>query len=192
MVHKMAPTVVQNDVHLDPRNFDRKDGAEVRKERQRQPLQDNDIPRILHKHLQKRAQHSEQGNVGSPGTADQEFHRIAHRSKICADVHDVSNQQQSNDTLQGPLGIMVGNVARDAAAGSPSYSPADFLDRRHERIGKEKRPGNSEAKLRASLRVGRNATWIVVGSARDETWTQHAKETRLGRKHNQTFVSVCR
>src|SRR5207249_2668954 len=53
---------------------------------------------------------------------------------------------------------------------------ADLLHRRHERQREQRGPQQAVLEFRARLRVGRNAGWVVIGRARDQTGTNVAYE----------------
>ena len=63
-------------------------------------------------------------------------------------------------------------VGGDAVThGSPNPG-ADLLDSRHQRIGEQHGPADTETKLGTGLAVRSNTRGIVIGGAGDETWPQ--------------------
>ena len=64
------------------------------------------------------------------------------------------------------------HIGCKALAGDAPDPCTDGLYCRHQRIGQRNRPHQVEAKLSADLRMGGDATRIVIGRASDEPWTQ--------------------
>src|SRR6202043_827471 len=99
------------------------------------------------------------------------------------------DEQEQNDRLQQPVGIILSNVARYAAPGDPADPTADLLNHRHQRIAEKHRPTDGEAQLGSGLRIGRDAARIVVRCAGDKTGTQEAKQAWLARADGRALRS---
>jgi hypothetical protein len=156
--------------------LDEKNCAEIGEQRKRQPFEDDDIAGIGHEDLYHGAQATECEHIEGTGPPDKQLNRIAHRPEIGSDVHDVGEQQQPNDGLQYAVGVMPRDIRGDAAASRAPDARANFLNDRHERIGKKQCPADREAELRACLRIGGDAARIVVRGAGDEAWPKRTKE----------------
>ena len=72
---------------------------------------------------------------------------------------------------------MLPNVAGNSVPGDAANAGADFLDRRHQRPGKQHGPSHAVAELRAHLGIGRDPAWIVIGGASDQTRSEKGKES---------------
>ncbi len=76
---------------------------------------------------------------------------------------------------------MRADVAGNALAGDAAYARADFLDGRHQRKAEQHHPAHRVPELRAGLRVGGDATRIVVGGAGYQTGAEPAEQPRARR-----------
>ena len=71
---------------------------------------------------------------------------------------------------------MAAHVSGQAASGHPSDLSADHLNGAHQRVGEQECPPEAVTELCARLRVGGDSAGIVVGSARDQPWTQNVPQ----------------
>src|ERR1700736_4844128 len=71
---------------------------------------------------------------------------------------------------------------------TPTDPGADLLDRRHQRPGEQHDPSHAVTELRADLRIGRDAAWIVVGGAGDQTRAQKSQEPPASRLPGNPMV----
>jgi hypothetical protein len=113
-------------------------------------------------------------------TADQEFRRIRHRAEIGSDIDRIRDEQQGYDHSQQPSRIMTAQISCDAMARRASDARADLLDRCHQRVSQQHGPADVEAELRPGLAIGADSGGIVVGSARDQPWPEHAEKAPKG------------
>lgn len=81
---------------------------------------------------------------------------------------------------------MLSQDACDAASGRSANPSRDDLDRGHQWISEEKRPGKTETELRASLRVGGNAAWVVIGGTGNETRSEDLEQAWAAGPDNGT------
>jgi hypothetical protein len=134
----------------------------IAEQRQASPFQDGDIAGITGENLQPRREHREQHDIEQGGAADHQCQRRAHRPKIGAQVDKVGNKQQQHDAARQPCRIMPPQITSDAKAGHPADPRADLLDRCHQRVAEQQRPGEAISELRADLRIGGDAAGIVI------------------------------
>ncbi len=102
--------------------------------------------------------------------------RVTHRRNVGRDGDRVGHEQQRGDRQHDSFRRMQAQFGRDA---TPRLAPdprAHELDRDHERKREEHGPQHAGAELRARLRVGGNARWIVVGCARHHARADTAQE----------------
>ena len=77
---------------------------------------------------------------------------------------------------------------------SPRYPPdlgADHLNGAHQRVGQQQRPAEGVAELRARLRIGGDAAWIVVRSSGDKSWPHDIGQLRSFRLLILVFLPRC-
>ena len=118
---------------------------------------------VGNENLQPGTEHAEEHDSRSRcGPSNQEGERVAHGTEVGADVDGISSQQQGYDALQEPIRIMLADVAGNAVSRRATDAGADFLDRAHERVGKQQRPGYGVPKLTACLRVGAYTARIII------------------------------
>jgi len=101
-------------------------------------------------------------------------------AETSAEIENVGDAQQRNDSVKQRLGIVFADVFSDALAGDPAQARTDFLDRRHQRKRKQHGPQHARAELRADLGVRGDAARIVVRGAGDQAWAEAAEKTRAG------------
>jgi hypothetical protein len=90
---------------------------EVGEQRERQPLQQRNIPRVLQEHLPGRADDPETDHV-HPGARAGSNSRLASAiPQVRADVERVGNEQQRNDAVQQPSRVVPTKVSGDAVPG---------------------------------------------------------------------------
>ena len=85
------------------------------------------------------------------------------------------DEEKPDDPLQKPSRIVLSNIAGNSFAGGSSDARTDLLDRHHERVAEQHRPGNGKAELSARLAVGRYPTRIVVRRFCDEPWSEQMR-----------------
>jgi hypothetical protein len=93
----------------------------------------------------------------------------------------IGDNKQSDQQIKQRRRIVTTHVARKAAAGDPADVRADQLNRDHERVGKQLRPTQAEAELRAGLGIGGYAAGVVVRGAGDQAGAHYVAELRTFR-----------
>ena len=151
-----------------PRDLHREGGRDVGEQRQRQEFQDRRIAAIGDEDLQQGRAGGEDQRVLVIEPANDQRQRLRHRGDVGGDVEGVRDDQQSDQRQHQPARRHLHHVGSEALAGDPPDQRAHELDRDHERDGEEDRPQQPVAELRAGLRIGRDAGWIVVGRAGDQ------------------------
>ena len=73
--------------------------------------------------------------------------------------------------------VMAPQIPSDTPARDPTNLGTYLLNASHQWIGKRESPQCRVTKLRTHLRVGGNATGIIVCGASDQTWAQCAQKT---------------
>ena len=84
------------------------------------------------------------------------------------------------------LAQIAGKTPPRGAANPGTY----HLNRSHQRIGEQQRPGQGVAELRSGLRVGRDPAGIVIRGPGDQTGAQHAEQSRLCRRDHRARTGV--
>jgi hypothetical protein len=97
-----------------------------------------------------------------------EFGDLAHRGNVGGDVEGVGDQQQPDDAKQHRAGEAGADIPGEPLAGDAPDIAAHQLDRRHQRKAQRHGPQHPEAELRAGLRIGGDAAWVVVRDAGDK------------------------
>ena len=162
--------------HLAPGHLHHEGHAHIGEQRQRQPLQDRDVAGIAGEDLQEHGDQAEGGHVEQLVAADQQPQARAHGAQVRADVDDVGHHQQSDDRIDHRVGVVLLQVAGDAAAGHPADAGADLLDGAHQGPGDHHHPGEAKAELGAGLGIGGDAGGIVVRGAGDQARAQHLQQ----------------
>ena len=100
------------------------------------------------------------------------------RSEISPDIDDVSNEEERNKGVDDERRIMTAHIAGETFSGHATYLRADYLDRAHQRVGKQQRPSQGVAELCAGVRKGGHSARIVVRRARDKARPHDIGELR--------------
>ena len=164
--------------HRHPGHADGKDSADIGEERKSEPAQHRCVAGVAHEHFEQDGDGSEGRHIKQDRAGDQQPQRRSHGPQIGSDIDCVGNYEQTYQHIEQRRGIMAAHVSGQAAPGHPSDLSADHLHRAHQRVGQQQRPPEAVTELCARLRVGRDSARIVVGSARDQLWTQDVSQLR--------------
>ena len=83
-----------------------------------------------------------------------------------------------------PLSTALHDIGGEALAGNPADPRAHQLDRDHERCGEKYGPQQAVTKLRAGLRISRDARRVVVSG------TGHQSRTKQPKQHVAGFAGL--
>jgi hypothetical protein len=164
---------------LAKRDFHEHDRSEVGKEREGQPFQNGDIACILQEYLKTCADDRKKHNVNCGLAPDEETNGIAHRAKVGTDVDDIGYKQKHDDEWQQPCRVMLAQIGGYAVPSRATDPGANFLDRGHQRIAEEHRPGDGKSKLRSGLGVSRNPARIIVCRSGNQAGAKHIEQAWL-------------
>src|SRR5580704_19166908 len=95
---------------------------------------------VRHKNLEKQRREAERESVRSEGPSEDQLRRGAHRGYVCAEIENVGDAEQEDNSVEQRLRIISADVVGDALAGDTSETRADFLDRGHQRKRKQHGP----------------------------------------------------
>ena len=104
-------------------------------------------------------------NTGPPISIPQS---VGHCTEIRADIDRICHEEERDDYLQQPFGIVPAKVAGDAFTGDATDPGADLLYRDHQRVAEQHGPRNRKAELGACLTIGTDTAGVVVGGPGDE------------------------
>jgi hypothetical protein len=119
--------------------------------------------------LQHHAENAAERDIQEVWTANQQAHRITHRSEISANVDRVRDKEETDDSIQQGSRVMTADVTRDPAPSRAPDPATDLLNSSHQWIAKQHRPGNAEAELGAHLGVSGDAAGIVIRCTANES-----------------------
>jgi len=100
---------------------------------------------------------------------------LRHGREVGCDVDGIGDNEKGNQREEGGCGQLLSEAAGKPSARLPSDAGADDLYRRHERQGEKHCPAKRVSELCPGLRVGGDATWIVVGRAGDKARSERAQ-----------------
>ena len=86
--------------------------------------------------------------------------------------------------------ILPDDVAGETAPRSAPDARADFLHRRHQRIGDDHRPKQTEAIERTGLRICGNAAGVIVRSAGDQPGAKHIQQAGFAGADGSTSFRI--
>ncbi len=156
---------------LKPVDPDRERDGHAGKQRQRQPLQHAHVAPAGQEHLQHQAQQSDGGRVDGRRAPEDQPQGLGHRGEVGGDVQRVGREQHADRRVPHRPREPLADVGGQAAPGDVTDARADHLDRGHQRQREHDGPQHRVAELRAGLRVGGDATGVVVGRAGDPPGT---------------------
>ena len=170
---------------LAPGDVHGKGGRDIGEQRERHEFEHRRISPIRHEHLQQGGGRRENQRMFVIEPADHQRQRFPHRGDVGRDVERVGGDQQENQRQHQPARRELHHIGGKPLAGDAADPRAHQLDRDHEWRGEKHGPQQAVAKLRAGLRVGRNARRIVVGGAGHQSRTQQPKH------HVAGFFGLC-
>ena len=151
--------------HLVPGHVHDERGGDVSEQHERQQFHVLGVPPIGDRDLRREADHSETQRVDRRRPANEDLHRRGHGCDVGGDVDHVGGGQERNNCEQQHGRDYGAEIGRQSPPGDRADTRAHDLDRDHERRGQKHRPAQRVTELGATLRIGRNATGIVVGGA---------------------------
>ncbi len=72
--------------------------------------------------------------------ANQQFQCLSHGGNIGSDIDRISHQQQADDAIQQPRGIVTADIGSQAMTADAADFRTDHLDANHQWIGQKQRP----------------------------------------------------
>lgn len=169
----------------------------VGKQCERQPFQIGHVPSVLQQNLQPDANNTEGDHVNGLWAPQDEVARVGHGAEVGIDVEDVCGGQQSYEDLQKPVRVVLAEVSGEAATRRSADASAYHLDRGHQRIGEQHRPGQRISELGSGLAVGGDPAGIVVGRTRNQSRSESVQQPRFtggddaaGRRSSRFFLEA--
>jgi len=94
------------------------------------------------------AEHQGEENSGPPTSRPT---RVGHGGDVGGQIDHIGKKENADGRVREPRRVMKPYVAREPGSADTRDPGARFLDNRHQRVGKNKRPEHREAELSADL-----------------------------------------